>query len=695
VCVILHLCLLIQSINQSIQVLVDPVSRENFEKYGNPDGFQGSSYSIGLPSFLLEKENHVTVLVVYGLALVALQVAVAVWWTRSEKFSENGVLHNTMRHFKAHVAQKGGRFTYSALVDLLAQASEFVELVPRNGMQMDSRQQAELDRLARVIKDSIKSSVMLKKMAPWYYKSYILLHVYLYDYTSSIKEQSLAQDLEFILRKSHQLLDALVDVMFGWQQEYTGIATYHPDAVKGIQKPEVVEGIRKVIQLQQMMSHQLNFHDGLTWSHFPMRHLPHISESSLKQLVKKKSRLNNIRALRSMPSEERISLLFKKNEVPSKAEIEEIEDVLTVLPCIKLTGSFEIEGEEDQTVYCGDMVKLNVLFQRLSPEDGTDDNDTAGVEVDADDNKDSSAMDSKHSSSSVARNKKKKKKRRGDDDEEEEDDEDEETLTRGPVREEEWKASEKAKDPEDIFDTLEEDDPENLLWKGWNPHKQRRKRFDFQTERRIAYTPRFPSPVPECWYLLLIDIAQSKLVWIKRMPNPRQIEEIEIPRMIQVPDSDKAFTVRYRLVAACNSYIGCDEEVTIRLSAKARDPKDKFDADLDEEENGADATEEQHEEEEEWGPWYYLYMPTFWEFALNLFLMGLICVFSFNYLWAKGYIQPLLVYWDAYGAPVWAVSGAPVVNLIDSLIPQFVKDLFILLFSNNVVEHESDSYYDD
>ena len=53
--------------------LTDDVSRENWEKYGNPDGPQAASFGIALPSWIVEKQNSLWVLAVYmGIFMIAL-----------------------------------------------------------------------------------------------------------------------------------------------------------------------------------------------------------------------------------------------------------------------------------------------------------------------------------------------------------------------------------------------------------------------------------------------------------------------------------------------------------------------------------------------------------------------------------------------------------------------------------------------
>ena len=54
---------------KAYEVLTDDATRENYEKYGNPDGYHGTSVTIGLPSWLTNKDNELAILVAYFLAV--------------------------------------------------------------------------------------------------------------------------------------------------------------------------------------------------------------------------------------------------------------------------------------------------------------------------------------------------------------------------------------------------------------------------------------------------------------------------------------------------------------------------------------------------------------------------------------------------------------------------------------------------
>lgn len=47
-------------------------SRENWLKHGNPDGKQPMEVSIALPTFLLDKEHHNTILIIYLIGMVVV-----------------------------------------------------------------------------------------------------------------------------------------------------------------------------------------------------------------------------------------------------------------------------------------------------------------------------------------------------------------------------------------------------------------------------------------------------------------------------------------------------------------------------------------------------------------------------------------------------------------------------------------------
>ncbi len=77
--------------------LTDEVSRENWEKWGNPDGPQAASFGIALPAWIVEKQNSLWVLAAYmGVFMVILPIIVVSslnvlsWYSR--RYSRTSVI---------------------------------------------------------------------------------------------------------------------------------------------------------------------------------------------------------------------------------------------------------------------------------------------------------------------------------------------------------------------------------------------------------------------------------------------------------------------------------------------------------------------------------------------------------------------------------------------------------------------------
>lgn len=65
-------------IAKAYEALTDPVAKENYEKFGNPDGKQSLEVSIGLPSWLLDSDNRNLVLMAYLIIMVGV-IPFCVW----------------------------------------------------------------------------------------------------------------------------------------------------------------------------------------------------------------------------------------------------------------------------------------------------------------------------------------------------------------------------------------------------------------------------------------------------------------------------------------------------------------------------------------------------------------------------------------------------------------------------------------
>ena len=108
---------------KAYEALTDATAKENWEKYGNPDGKQSLEFSIGLPSFLLEPKNRNLVLLAYLIIMVGV-IPYSVWryYSDSSKFGEKDVMYDTYSWF--HNAL-GSNVLLKSLPETLAGSAEF------------------------------------------------------------------------------------------------------------------------------------------------------------------------------------------------------------------------------------------------------------------------------------------------------------------------------------------------------------------------------------------------------------------------------------------------------------------------------------------------------------------------------------------------------------------------------------------
>ncbi|KAI7835105.1 Sec63 Brl domain-containing protein [Kickxella alabastrina] len=132
-------------INRAYKTLTDAEARENYEKYGNPDGMQTQSMGIALPKFLVEAHASPFVLLLYGILFgFVMPFYVGGWWYNSTRYQKDGILNPTMgiffKNIREHISQRN-------LVELLTAASEFSE----DNLKYRDSEEAALNAIAEKI----------------------------------------------------------------------------------------------------------------------------------------------------------------------------------------------------------------------------------------------------------------------------------------------------------------------------------------------------------------------------------------------------------------------------------------------------------------------------------------------------------------------------------------------------------------
>lgn len=87
--------------------LTDPATKENFIKYGHPDGPQEVTHGIALPTFLVEgKYSWVMVIIYFALIGGLLPYIVGLWWNNVKLHTKKGLHVDTAAHFTRRLADR-------------------------------------------------------------------------------------------------------------------------------------------------------------------------------------------------------------------------------------------------------------------------------------------------------------------------------------------------------------------------------------------------------------------------------------------------------------------------------------------------------------------------------------------------------------------------------------------------------------
>ena len=120
-------------ISKAYEALTDPVTRENFLKYGHPDGPQSTSHGIALPSFLVDATASPILVASYVLSFVLLlPYLVSQWWNRTKSHTKKNIHVNTASYFVDRLVnyKPSEIVTVNLIIHWISHAEEFKKFYP-------------------------------------------------------------------------------------------------------------------------------------------------------------------------------------------------------------------------------------------------------------------------------------------------------------------------------------------------------------------------------------------------------------------------------------------------------------------------------------------------------------------------------------------------------------------------------------
>ncbi|KAG5420692.1 SEC63 [Candida metapsilosis] len=144
-------------LTSAYKALTDEATRENFIKYGHPDGEQPTTHGIALPKFLVEgKYSSLVVIFYFALIGVLLPLIVGKWWNNVKNYTKQGLHVKTAAGIVRKFADKDPAkvFTPDVILDHILDSQDVDELLPNKTLQ--ERKELVYDHFNRRVSDDAK-----------------------------------------------------------------------------------------------------------------------------------------------------------------------------------------------------------------------------------------------------------------------------------------------------------------------------------------------------------------------------------------------------------------------------------------------------------------------------------------------------------------------------------------------------------
>jgi translocation protein SEC63 len=315
-------------VSKAYESLTDETAKENWEKYGNPDGKQSLEVSIGLPDFLLDTGNRNLVLLVYLVIMVGV-IPYCVWtyYSDSSKYGEKDVMYDTYSWFHHTLSEHS---LVKSLPEVLAGSAEFRKRnVPKTAAEREAVGQLMTKVRANMLKPKYNHPVCVK--------GNVLLHMHLLRKTELLSTDE-AADMKYMLRSSTSLIDAMISVC------------KHQDSL---------QTAANCIDFGQFVTQAMWVKDSA------LLQLPHFTEEEVKHCDKGKTKIATIKEFKELPEEERKGMANF-----SAAQKKDVANYLDIFPDIDVETKIFVDDDEDDRVFEGDLCTIQVTITRNNLAEG-------------------------------------------------------------------------------------------------------------------------------------------------------------------------------------------------------------------------------------------------------------------------------------------------------------------------------------
>ncbi len=357
-----------KELTKAYKVLTDAETKENMEKYGNPDGPGLTEFGIALPKWIVDGKNSYIVLGMYVLVfMIIMPTCVGMWWYKSIKYTGDQLLMKTTQVY-LHCFMKTPQVILKRAIMILGASFEY-EKSSNSEINERPSDNVEVPVLIRELPDVQEKIKEVPYSFPFGIKARTLIHAHLQR--MELPADTLAKDRDIVVRKAPFLINEMVNIVSNL------VATANsPGAPKGFHPPQL-ETLENIMKLSPMIVQAL-------WEKnkkHTLLQLPHITEGMLRHFVTKKRNICDIKEFVKMKDADRRSILRNL----TNDQYEDIMRVCARYPLIEMHVNPKIfDDEDEQVITAGAIVTVGVILKRqnfsvlFEKDDGVNEDETGG-----------------------------------------------------------------------------------------------------------------------------------------------------------------------------------------------------------------------------------------------------------------------------------------------------------------------------
>ena len=194
--------------------MTDETARENFLKYGNPDGKGAFAVGIALPRYLQKPDYQLQILVLFFIVVIFVIPGYFYSCIQANQKDVGGVDIDNRRIFTEFINEN---MVDKHIPGILSYSLEFSRISVKNQEELEILKKIkQLDK----VKEALPKPTEKRKIV--HVKPICLLMGYMYDILedSDLKVGSIGDDLDLILRSIPSFMDILLQQTMGLAQAY-------------------------------------------------------------------------------------------------------------------------------------------------------------------------------------------------------------------------------------------------------------------------------------------------------------------------------------------------------------------------------------------------------------------------------------------------------------------------------------------